>query len=239
MKNILITLGILFFIISCDDKELALEELNLAPELEYFSRTTTQWENVIDSEIVVDSAKVWTEQNNLNYAAVLRSKDFNNNFADLTITSLDNDLTFFINNDLFENSVTVPLDSFAIAVRNLTAQVKRFDIRVKDSWGKEYNGPFEIHYLNNRKPIPSFELIEVNELTNNEYEINATSSQDADSHLGGYIKIFEYTIDGVVVTIPLNKIHHVFSVGTHQIKLRCLDNNDEWSEQISRNLIIN
>ena len=239
MKNILITLGILFLIISCDDKELALEELNLAPELEYFSRTTTQWENVIDSEVVVARAKVWTEENNLNYAAILRSKDLNNNFADLTIKSLSNDLTFFINNDLYENSVTVPLDSFAIAVRNLTAQIKRFDIKVKDSWDKEYNVPFEIHYLDNMKPIPSFELIEVNQLTNNEYEINATSSEDADKDLGGYIKIFEYTIDGVVVTIPLNSIHHVFSVGTHVIKLRCLDNDNEWSEQISRSLTIN
>lgn len=239
MKNILITLGILFLIISCDDKELALEELNLAPELEYFSRTTIQWENVKDSEVVVARAKVWTEENNLNYAAILRSKDLNNNFADLTIKSLSNDLTFFINNDLYENSVTVPLDSFAIAVRNLTAQIKRFDIKVKDSWDKEYNVPFEIHYLDNMKPIPSFELIEVNELTNNEYEINATSSEDADKDLGGYIKIFEYTIDGVVVTIPLNSIHHVFSVGTHVIKLRCLDNDNEWSEQISRSLTIN
>jgi len=236
----LIILSILCIAFSgCDDKELSLEDLNIAPELQYFSRSTSQWETVGSNNRIIDSAKVWTITNNMNYAAVFRSEDQNSNYGDLTITALDNDLDFFIDNALYENVATVALDSFSLAVRYTQPQIKRFEVKVRDSWDKEHTGQFEIHYLENRGPVANFELIEVNILTDNEYEINATTSFDRDNNLGGYIVEYEYTIDGVISTIPTDKINHVFSVGTHQIKLRCLDNDGAWSTQITKEITIN
>ena len=239
MRKALCIISALVYLIGCDDKETSLEDLNIAPSLEYFTRSSTQWEEVVKAETIIDSSKVWTLENNSVYPAVLRAKDPNLNFGDITITSLDNDLTFFIDNVLYENMITVPLDSFAIAVRNPIQSTKRFSIKVLDTWGKENSVEYEINFLNNKGPIARLELLEKNEISPNEYEINAVNSFDRDKSIGGFIVVYEYTIDGVISTIPTNKIHHVFSIGSHIIKLRVQDNDGVWSEQINRNLIIN
>ena len=72
----------------------------------------------------------------------------------------------------------------------------------------------------------------VEEIADNEYLLDASASFDADNNLGGFIVEYEYIIDDVVVTIPLNQIYHVFNSGVHTVKLRCRDNDNVWSAQI-------
>ena len=235
---ILIISSTIFF--NCDDKELALENLNEAPGFEYFSKSTTEWLDLTNStEKIIDSAKVWTSDYNSVFPALIRSKDINNNFSDLKITSLDNNLTFFVDNTLYDNSIVLENDSIAIAVRNNSAAKKRFKVEVKDSWGLVSEILFELEFKENKQPIAKLELLEKNQNANNEYELNATNSFDRDQKIGGFITEYEYTIDGVISTIPTSSIKHVFNVGNHSIKLRVKDNDNVWSEQIEKTLTIN
>lgn len=230
---------LIFFIIvmSCDDKDASLSELNVSPNLEYFTNDSNGWNN-INGSIIQGHAKVWTPANNLNYSVAFRARDFNNNFGTLSINSLSEELIFFINDTPYVNTATVNLNSLSLAVRNNQPTIKTFNVTVEDTWGAQESAYFEIKFHENLSPISGLSLELVEEIADNEYLLDASSSFDQDNYLGGFIVEYEYIIDDVVITIPINQIYHVFSQGQHTIKLRCKDNDDVWSDQITTTLTI-
>jgi len=68
MKNFFKHFCIIFcaIIFSCDDKEASLEELNISPQIEYFSNDVTEWQIASGSTIDAE-AKVWTTDNEFCY----------------------------------------------------------------------------------------------------------------------------------------------------------------------------
>jgi len=239
MKNLYKHFCLIFCVIifSCDDKEASLQELNSSPQIEYFSSDITEWQ-VVSGVTIETEAKVWTPDNNLNYSAVLRATDFNSNFGEISVFSLSGGLNFFINDTPYINSATVDLSTFSLAVRNEVPTTKLFEIMVRDTWGAEDFVQFEVTFKENLNPIADLNIELVADIAENEYLLDASGSFDADDNIGGFIVEYEYIIDGVVVTIPINQIFHVFTPGPHTIQLRCKDNDNEWSDQITTTIII-
>jgi len=136
------------------------------------------------------------------------------------------------------NSATVDLSNFSLAVRNEEPGVKLFQIIVEDTWGAQDVVFFTVTFNENLIPIANLNIELVEEITQNEYLLDASGSFDADNNIGGFIVEYEYIIDGVVVTIPINQIFHVFTSGEHTVQLRCKDNNNVWSDQIVTTIVV-
>jgi PBP1b-binding outer membrane lipoprotein LpoB len=237
LKTIIILLLFTFITTSCDDKIDSLENLNKAPTLEYFSRNTTNWTEI--NGVIVDSAKVHNDINNSNYSIALRSKDLNNNFETIKISNAVNGGVFYIDDVVSENEIMVELDSFSLAYRYFNKDVRLFTVKSIDDFGKFQQVDFEIHFLDNLLPIPSFEIRNENVNGIVEHIIDASFSKDADFSRGGYINNYEFYIDGIIINSNISEIRHVFQNGAHQIGLRVQDNDGMFSEQIIKDLFIN
>ena len=227
---------VLLMFYQCDDKILSLEKLNQAPKIEYFSRSTTNW--TIANDTIVDLAKVYNKNNNINYTVAIRSIDANKNFESIIVTEAENGGKFFLDEREFTQSTTVPLDSFSLAYRYYKPETREFKIESKDDFGLIKNLVFQITFLENKTPFADLEIRTVNTNAQNEYILDASKSEDQDKNLGGFITKYEYTINDIVIENPSNQIYHVFMPGTHTVGLRVKDNDELWSEQIIRNLIV-
>ncbi|MBE7649045.1 hypothetical protein [Tenacibaculum finnmarkense] len=239
MKNLKILYALLFFlfITSCDDKINSLEKLNSIPTLEYFSRNTTSWTRI--DGVIVDSAKVYTNLNNSNYSISLRSKDVNNNFETITINNAVSGGSFFLNDTVFEDNISVKLDSFSLSYSFTNKDIRLFSIKSLDDFGKFQEVDFEIHFLDNLLPTPLFEIRNENINGIIEHIIDASFSKDNDDSRGGYLQNYEFSINGIIINSAASQIKHIFSSGTHKIGLRVQDNDGVYSEQIIKSLVIN
>lgn len=230
MKKQFTVLLLLIFLISCDDKLDALDSLNTLPEVEFFSRSTSTWVPVFGT--IIDSAKVHTEENNINYSIVLRARDANNNFESIRIDETEIGGEFFLDNMPFTESTTVELDSFSLAYRFFAEDTRNFTIRSKDDFGALGITQFSVNFLDNKIPIANLQNIIVNDISINEYMIDGSLSFDRDQLIGGAILEYEFTIDGQVINTSSSSILHVFSSGEHQVFLRVKDNDGIWSTQV-------
>ena len=227
---------VLLMLYQCDDKIPSLEKLNQAPKIEYFSRSTTNW--TIASDTIVDLAKVYNKNNNINYTVAIRSIDANKNFESIIVTEAESGGKFYLDDKEFTESTIVPLDSFSLAYRYYKAETREFKVESKDDFGMLKNIVFQITFLENKIPIAVLEIRKINTNAQNEYILDASKSEDQDKILGGFITKYEYTVNDVVIENPSNQIYHVFMPGTHTVGLRVKDNDELWSKQIIRNLII-
>ncbi|MGV4459950.1 hypothetical protein ACQ1Q5_00275 [Ornithobacterium rhinotracheale] len=223
---------------SCDDKIGSLEELNSAPNFHIFQRNATSWQPVKE-KVVYDSAKVWTEANHMTYSAVLKMEDINSNYGDVTIGTYDTDDTYYINSVEYNKTQRVPLDSFSVSYKNKNLGLREFDVTARDDFGKANKLKFYVFFAENKKPVARLNINVNNEHTENEYEIDASNSKDMDQSLGGFIKEYEYVInDKKIIRTSFNKIYHVFSPGDYIIRLRVKDNDDEWSNTVTKSLYV-
>lgn len=238
MKQLIKLISVILLIVSCDDKIKELNSLNLNPTLEYFSRTTTNW-TPNNGTIVKDSAKIYTSENNLNYTAVLRAKDPNNNFGSVVIETVDLQDKFFVDNEQYLQYAQVKLDSFSIAYRNGVVDTKQFSIIAYDDFNEFDKITFDVTFVENKLPIPLLEINLTNNQTTNEYHLDGSKSKDGDQRLGGFIREYEFIIDHDIINTPESVISHVFSKGTHEVSLRVKDNDGIWSEKTTQTITIN
>lgn len=227
----------LFCLLGCDDKITSVELANQKPMVEYYSRASFGW--AVATDTIVESAKVYNNENNINYSISLRSNDSNNNHEAIEIKESKPGGKFFLNNEEFSKEHRVSLDSFSLAYRYYKPQTREFVVKSNDDFGLFKETIFQITFVENEDPLPSLEIRPVNTNADNEYVLDASKSIDQDESLGGFIVDYEYTIDGVVIETPHDKIFHVFGSGRHRISLRVKDNDGLWSEAIVESLTIN
>lgn len=234
IKFLILTIIAGGFLSSCDDKIRELEELNKAPEFQFFRRSSVNWE--LPTNVIEDSAKVWTQSNNASYASILRVMDINNNISKINIFSNNPDVSFFVNdNTYYSNYEVADNEEFNVAFRANGSGVGEFRVSASDDFGKANDVRFRIEFKTNKLPIPKLETVLINGTTRN-YQLKAQNSFDRDKAIGGAIVEYEFVIDNVVIHTSQPNINHIFTVGQHSIRLRVKDNDDEWSEYIQMNL---
>ncbi|WP_159479729.1 hypothetical protein [Chryseobacterium sp. 18068] len=224
------------FLSSCDDKIRELEELNKAPEFQFFRKSSVNWE--LPSKVIEDSAKVWNQSNNSSYAAILRVMDINNNISKINIFSNNPDVSFFVNdNTYYSNYEVSDNEEFNVAFRANGPGLGEFRVTAADDFGKANDVRFRIEFKSNKLPIPRLEAVLVNGSTKN-YQLKGQNSFDRDKAIGGAVVEYEFVIDSVVIHTSQPNINHIFTIGQHSIKLRVKDNDDAWSEYIQLNLSV-
>jgi hypothetical protein len=224
-------------LIACDDKIQSLEDLNKAPNVEYYTLFNGIWKLSSDNETINETVKYYNEANQLPYSISLKFKDVNKNFGFVSLNSSQFDNQFFVNDKPFRQNFKVELDSFSLSFKNEFDLNKKFSMIIEDTWGKRHKLNFNLDYIEN---IPPTADLRMNVINNNEYEIDASNSNDGDKQYGGFIRQYEYVINNnFLVQTSNNKIRHVFAAGTHNIKLRVKDNDNIWSNYVERNITIN
>lgn len=222
--------------IGCDDKISSLEELNLAPTTDYYTISKGLWLTGSSNILIKDSAKFYNNENKLPYSVSIRFKDKNKNFGYVNLTSSQSYNDFYVNDKQYLNNFKVELDSFSFSYKNQNDITKKFRMTVADTWDKTNTIDFDLTFFDNLPPTAAFNL---NVISANEYEFNATSSLDQDKKWGGYIRQYEYVINNsFVITTTNNKIRHVFTSGTHIIKLRVKDSDNVWSSYTQNTVTI-
>lgn len=220
------------FISSCDDKLTSLEELNQAPEFQFFRKSSINWETP-NGTTIVDSAKIFNNSNNASYPAILRIVDPNYNTSLIRIQSSEPDTSFFVDgNTYYSNYQVNNNEEFNIAFRSSTPATLPYTVYAVDDFGKRNEMHFNIEYRPNKLPIPRLEVVLVNGNTKN-YQLKGQNSFDRDKLIGGAVVEYEFVIDNVVIHTSEPNINHIFTLGQHTVKLRVMDNDDQWSEYVS------
>lgn len=237
MKKLIKFLPILIIaggLTSCDDKIRELEELNKAPEFQFFRKSSVNWETPTSE--IVDSAKVWNQYNNASYPAILRVVDVNNNISRIKIFSNNSDVSFFVNGNTYYNNYEVEdNEEFNVAFRSNGSGVGEFKVSASDDFGKANDMRFRIEFRDNKLPIPRLEAVLINGTTKN-YQLKGQNSFDRDKAIGGAVVEYEFVIDNIVIHTSQANINHIFTLGQHIIKLRVKDNDEAWSEYVQMNL---
>ncbi len=237
MKNIFKTFSLIIIVgvlYSCDDKIRSMDDLNLAPEFQFFRKGSVNWET--PKEIIKDSAKVWSSSNNASYPAILRIMDVNNNISKINISSNDSENSFFVNgNTYFGNYEVDTNEEFNVAFRNSKPGTYEYLVTASDDFGKHSEMRFQVVFKSNKGPIASLSVILSNGTTKN-YRLDAKNSHDLDSAIGGMIVEYEFIIDNIIIKTSEPIINHIFSIGKHDIKLRVKDSDDVWSDYVTYTL---
>lgn len=223
---------------SCDDKIRELDELNKAPEFQFFRKSSITWETP-KSNVIEDSAKIYTPSNNASYPAILRISDVNNNISKINISNTYSETSFFVNGNTYYNNYEVTNnEEFNVAFRHAKNGNEYFIITASDDFGKFSDIKFNIVFKENKPPKPVFTVVLVNGTTKT-YQLVGAASYDIDKAIGGAVVRYEFVIDNVIINTSEPNINHVFSVGSHNIKFRVKDNDDVWSNYIDYPLTVN
>lgn len=85
----------------------------------------------------------------------------------------------------------------------------------------------DVATFDNLPPVANFQAKKINQIAVNEYLIDASSSYDKDQKYGGYIKSYEYTVEGKTFVTKDPSIKWIFSTsGSYPIKLKVTDGDD-------------
>jgi hypothetical protein len=129
----------------------------------------------------------------------------------------------------------VPLRFEAASSGDVQVRIQAFDIL-----GQPAGTDLEFFIFENLVPTADFTLEKVGVNSPLEYDLDASLSFDQDAAQGGFIEVYEWSIDGAVIQTSNEKIRHVFGQAKgYEIKLRVQDNDGEWSQFRTRIVEIN
>jgi hypothetical protein len=114
-----------------------------------------------------------------------------------------------------------------------------FSLIAKDSFGQEAKFSITFTVFRNISPVASFTVKKIGVSSPYEYEVDASASYDKDARFGGKITEYEYTLANYKFSSPLSKVRYVFgSAGQKLIRVRVMDNNDDWSSQVFKYVVL-
>lgn len=214
---------------SCNENRLS--EINNLPELSLLDDT--------GEIIALDSIKISLKNGTRFYELALMADDEDNNISAIEYEILQGEVNILQNNLPLSGNVFPDDDGIKLKIEPLFPGRIEIRFSVTDEFNASVNGIFTLVAFNNLPPEALLESRKVGALGDLDYEIDASSSFDADKMFGGGIEKYEYVIDDVLIETRLNKLRHNFrQVGFYVIRLRVQDNDGEWSEVHSREFLI-
>ena len=214
---------------SCND--IRLFEINNLPEL-----------SILDEQgeiIALDSIKISLKNGTRFYELNLQASDLDNNINSIEYEILQGEINVLQNNLPLSGNVFQDEDGIDLKLEPLSPGRIEIRFRVTDEFNSSVTGLFALVAFNNLPPEALLESRKVGALGDLDYEIDASSSFDADKMFGGGIEKYEYVIDDVTIETRLSKLRHNFrQVGFYVIRLRVQDNDGEWSGVYSREFLI-
>lgn len=229
MKKIpLITIILSILLFSCDKREDFFKELNEAPSLQINSKDNVGTNHSSFTDNIVDSFKLSQGSYTINVAAADENKNLKINMfvSPTTGNSLINNLSApIVNGDNEEINGQVLLNA-------TQANTYIINFTAIDKFETETTAQAKVIIFNNLPPvIPTLVITLDPNLNQYEHKFDASSAFDQDAKFGGQIVSYNWVVDNAYnVNTEFNIIQYIFpSSGTYQIKIRCQDNDGDWS----------
>lgn len=166
--------------------------------------------------------------------------DPNENLVTLSLNSTSAG-RFYLNGAILNKEVIdVSGQSLRLSYEALSAGSHSLTIIMKDEFDESATLDVTLTAFSNLVPVVDFDVVQPDGASNLERLIDASNSVDMDKSFGGGIIEYEYSFLGKVVTSD-DETQTVFfpSDGVYNVVVRVRDNDDVWSEPVSRNVTIN
>jgi len=232
MKKILILTSLFTVIIACDKRVDFFKELNKKPELLINSKDNMGTNHPSFTDNIVDSFKLSQSPYMLNLTATDDNKGlFLNAFVSPSTGSnlIFNQSQPIINGDKEDiNGVIYFTPS--------QANTYVINIEATDIFEETSTAQAKIVVFNNLPPtIPYLAITSDPNLNQYEYKFNASSAFDQDAKYGGTIIKYNWMVDNNYnVETEFNIIQYIFpGPGTYQVRVRCQDNDGDWSPLVT------
>lgn len=219
MKKLLYILTLLapsFY--SCDNRDSVIENLNDAPSLEFYSPSGNSNERTDSVKISVKSPKRFSELE-------LQLKDKDNNLSNLNYKIVQGGGDMFQDNQKLGGELKIPKEGTA-SLRYEPKQIgeHRINFETKDEFGEKAQLTYIVHAVNNLPPVALLQLNRIQVLSENEFELDASSSYDKDANIGGGISFYTFKINEKVIKTDQNKIKYIFpEPGNYNVSVTVTD----------------
>ncbi len=211
---------LILFLCACDNREDLYEKINKTPELKIQKAGIEK--NL--SKSLIDSVK-------FNFGPYLIEYSISDE------EQIQPECTILSGGGILSMNYPTKIISFNPSLIGLN----KLHLRAKDSFKKESISNVDLVVFENLLPQAFLDI--TNTKINSPYEINinAVKSYDRDKKYGGKIIEYEYKIGQIYSVItPLNAVSYIFDKpGTYAVSVRVKDNNNAWSEIITKPIRIN
>ena len=110
-------------------------------------------------------------------------------------------------------------------------------VSATDYYNKTTTARIIICYIENLNPYTRFKVTKIGNVSPYEIRVDASDSYDSDSRYGGAIVAYHFDIAGYTVQNDDPILNHVLpGPGTYTIKVKVLDNNGQWSQEIQQTI---
>jgi hypothetical protein len=146
--------------------------------------------------------------------------------------SLESFENISINVEKSRTADSIGMNSNYVNVKGANEGISVYTLKAMDSFGKESQAKVNLTIFLNLKPICSFTVKKVGQLSDYEIEIDASLSYDPDAKWGGHIVQWEYQVQtNYDVKNALSSIHYICDgPGQKKINVRVKDDNGVWSD---------
>lgn len=168
---------------------------------------------------------------------LLDSNKIGHNYVFNYVTDSINDV--FVNQTIGNDSICVI--SNKINIFSLSEGMNEFEIIAIDKFNKSNKAFLSLYNFKNLNPVAKLEVTQLSQFDEFQILVSANDSYDRDQKFGGEIINYHYKIqNNYDVITKLNKINYIFSnSGLKKISLSVQDNDSVWSDEITKNIIIN
>ena len=238
LKNIAIITVVSLAIMGCDTRRL--DSLNDVPAISF----------IVDGEElgeIEDSVKISIKSDKQTYTATIGLFDNNGDLRSLTYEVLTGDVVITQNGTELSGVVDITGNNGEIQVvfapQSTGIHVIKFVLT--DSFGESVSGEVSLNAFINVAPVANWELEKIGVVDDREYKIDASASYDPDASLGGGLRVWEYTINGIARTLDNQddnptEFKHIFgAAGNYEIRVRVQDSDGTWSEYLDDVVSIN
>ncbi len=222
MRSLLITVGVLIILSSCDKRENLFEKYNEKPVLQV-EKQRELVENLTDSiKIGFDMSYKMIIQDE---GAVLISVDEIEG-GEIILKNGNDTLHFGKGIIPCKGNMLFKANSSGLVVGRLL---------MTDMFGAKKVFNFELKAFDNVRPQCKLSVLKIPEYSQYETIISLENSFDPDLRFGGGIIEYEYRVGNyyTLKTTEFKKINHIFpGPGTYMIKCRVKDSNNAWSDYV-------
>jgi len=200
---------------SCDNRKDYFEGFNSAPSLKIF-RNSSQ----VQGQSLSDSLKI----------GVPYALDY----------LLSDEESLAVRTACLNSKISSSVVDGKVLVSGIAEGLSQLKISAVDSYGKSAEFDLELTVFRNLVPDVRFTVVNIGISSPYEVEVDASTCFDKDSRFGGHIVLYEYTLGNFAQPpTPLNKIRYIFgSSGDKKISVRVKDDSGDWSDKISKNIVL-
>lgn len=217
-------------ITACSDREKAILGYNSAPQIMLVDADNNE-------HITFDDSLRFSDEPASFYNVKLKMSDQDQNLWRCQVVLDSGRVTgYYQGMEMKLPSVRVDQEVVELSISPKQTGLNQITFVAEDRFNVKAEAVLNLFVFSNLKPVAVLESRAVN---GNEYEFSGQRSYDQDERFGGQVSGYEFTIDGVTFKTPSPTVRHIFArPGTYIVRLRVLDNNNEFSEEIESRIII-